>query len=511
MNHNPCSGETSQNTKAQQDSGGNGLTPRLTSTFCKEMNHLLVVAAAGVLLLASGCGRETDSSMELDYDRVIHLDAESLAEQATYFISPAGSDDHPGTKERPFASIRKANTLLEPGDVVFIRGGTYRMAEQDIARFDGIFAFPVVFDRSGTRDRPIRYLAFENEEPVFDFSDVKPKGHRVYAFAVAGSWLEFKGITITGVQVTIQKHTQSVSVYNSGNYNLFEQLTMRNSQAIGFYAIEGAYNLILNCDAYENWDHTSEGGKGGNVDGFGYHPKNAKHVGNRFYGCRAWNNSDDGWDLIKSYAPVTIENCWTAYNGYNEGRSTGDGNGFKLGGYSGLEVAKVPTPAPRHVLRGCLAIGNKQSGLYANHHTGGCDWFYNSAYRNKRNVNMLSRPSDNGTDHPGEDHVLKNNLSFNGRMSPELHNTNLKKCYLKNNSFDLKGAPSANDFISLNENQLKLPRKADGSLPDISLMVPKKGTPYSGMGRSFYRQKSPTEVKRIWRESIPQNSLNKVN
>ena len=93
---------------------------------------------------------------------------------AAYFVAPTGSDKNPGTIGKPFASLQKANTLLAPGDVVYIRGGTYRMKEKDIARFDGIFAFPVVFDRSGTRERPIRYLAYEDEEPVFDFSDVKP-------------------------------------------------------------------------------------------------------------------------------------------------------------------------------------------------------------------------------------------------------------------------------------------------------------------------------------------------
>ena len=429
--------------------------------------------------------------------------AESRKGAATYFVAPTGSDENPGTRGKPFASLQKANTLLAPGDVVYIRGGTYKMKEKDIARFDGIFAFPVVFDRSGTRERPIRYLAYEDEEPVFNFSDVKPKDYRVYAFAVTGSWLEFKGITITGVQVTILTHTQSISIYNMGSYNLFEQLTLRNSQAIGFYALGGAYNLVLNCDAFENWDRTSEGGKGGNVDGFGYHPKKARDVGNRFYGCRAWNNSDDGWDLINSYAPVTVENCWAAYSGYNEGRSTGDGNGFKMGGYGSTAASKVPTPAPRHVLRGCLAVGNKQSGLYANHHTGGCDWFYNSAYRNKRNVNMLNRPPDNGNDRPGYGHVLENNLSYKGGMSPELHNTDVNKCTFKSNSFDLQDTPSPGDFISLDEDQLKRPRKADGSLPDITLMVPKNGSRYKGMGCSSYKQKSPKNVKLAWRNSIP--------
>lgn len=422
---------------------------------------------------------------------------------STYYIAPDGSDANPGTIGHPFASLQNVNMIVEPGDIVFIRGGTYRMREKDIARVEGIFAFPVVFDRSGTRGRPIRYLAYKDEEPVFNFSEVKPANCRVYAFAVTGSWLEFRGLTLTGVQVTILDHTQSVSIYNTGSYNLFERLTMRNSQAIGFYGLGGAYNLVLNCDAYENWDYTSEGGRGGNVDGFGYHPGRANQVGNRFYGCRAWNNSDDGWDLIKSYAPVTVEKCWSAFNGYNQGRSTGDGNGFKMGGYASTRATRVPVPAPRHVLRGSLAVGNKQSGLYANHHTGGCDWFHNSAYRNKRNVNMLNRPPDNGNDCPGYDHILKYNLSFQGRLQPEVHHIDSDKCTQENNSFDLPDSPSSEDFFSLDETEIKRLRKPDGSLPDINLMVPRIGSRFEGMGHSGWPQKSPEIVKDEWRQSIP--------
>ena len=104
---------------------------------------------------------------------------------------------------------------------------------------------------------------------------------------------------------------------------------------IGFYLVKGAGNLILNCDAYNNYDTVSDGGKGGNVDGFGGHPDN-NGSGNVFRGCRAWWNSDDGFDLIHSGQAVVIEQCWAFYNGYRPGGMSdkaGDGTGFKAGGY----------------------------------------------------------------------------------------------------------------------------------------------------------------------------------
>jgi hypothetical protein len=47
---------------------------------------------------------------------------------------------------------------------------------------------------------------------------------------------------------------------------------MHDGMGIGFYLTKGSNNLILNSDAYNNYDPVSEGGVGGNVDGFGGHP-----------------------------------------------------------------------------------------------------------------------------------------------------------------------------------------------------------------------------------------------
>ena len=79
----------------------------------------------------------------------------------------------------------------------------------------------------------------------------------------------------------------------------------------------------------------SEGGKGGNSDGFGFHFSNADYTGNRAVGCRAWMNSDDGFDFIGCKAPVELDHCWALYSGWKDDKvkTPGDGNGFKCGGY----------------------------------------------------------------------------------------------------------------------------------------------------------------------------------
>ena len=116
---------------------------------------------------------------------------------------------------------------------------------------------------------------------------------------------------------------------------------------------------MLNCDAYQNWDFTSENKRGGNVDGFGFHVSEGS-VGNVFRGCRAWCNSDDGFDFITTTESVTVDNCWAFYNGYNaKFEKLADGNGFKAGGYAATPLERLPKVLPRHVIQNCLAVRNK--------------------------------------------------------------------------------------------------------------------------------------------------------
>lgn len=403
------------------------------------------------------------------------------ADASTFFVATNGRDSDPGTMEQPFATIQHTQDIVNPGDTVFIRGGTYRITESHIAMNKNIYAYVILINKSGSPGNRINYWAYQNEKPVFDFSAVKPQNLRVNAFSVPASWIHIKGIEVIGVQVTIKEHTQSICFENNGSNNIFEQLSMHDGQAIGIYCVHGSNNLFLNCDAYNNHDFTSEDGKGGNVDGFGCHPSKGS-IANVFRGCRAWFNSDDGYDCISSYEGVTFENCWAFYNGYSPDlKKLGDGNGFKVGGYGSMPVDRLPDPIPRHTARFCLSVGNRANGFYANHHIGGGDWLYNTAYRHGNNFNMLCRLKDNITDVPGYGHVLRNNLSY--RCSSHIVQIDASKCDASGNSFDTDKKLGDQDFKNLDEKQLLLPRQPNGDLPAITLMKPVDGVFSADTGR----------------------------
>ncbi|APZ46070.1 hypothetical protein BW723_07065 [Polaribacter reichenbachii] len=398
-----------------------------------------------------------------------------------FYVSPNGNNSNNGSISSPLETIQQAQELATSGDTVYIRGGSYNMREDQIARYNSIWAYVTELNKDG-----INYFAYQNERPVFNYKNIKPANKRVFAFYITGDNIHIKGIDITGVQVTITEgNTQSECFeINGGSNNTIENVNMYDNMAIGVYIIRGSNNLILNCDAYRNYDPISQNGTGGNVDGFGAHVRNGDK-GNIFRGCRAWLNSDDGFDTINSGEPVLIDNCWAFYNGYSSNTGTlnnlvsrGDGNGFKIGGYGKggtpfYTLLDRYAPIPRNTVQFSVAVGNKQSGFYANHHLEGNNWYNNTAYLNKRNYNMLNckalNSTDFATDVDGWNHVLVNNLGF-GATTAELTNIDKPRCTLNNNYFDLPVTVNSSDFLSTDVNELITARKPDGSLPDINFL-----------------------------------------
>ena len=182
---------------------------------------------------------------------------------------------------------------------------------------------------------------------------------------------------------------------------------------------------------------------GQNADGFGVHYQTS---GERtiIRGCRAWWNSDDGYDLINQDIPVTVEGSWAFMNGYaNYGATNptdGNGNGFKMGS-SPMMV--------RHLVQNNVAWKNKASGFYANHSPGGNTWYNNTSFNNGTQFNMLaSPPNDPNTTitlSGALAHIMRNNVGFPNR------NSNMNGVDTMFNSWDLMLTPANADFASVSD------------------------------------------------------------
>jgi len=398
------------------------------------------------------------------------LFATNHALAAEYYVATTGSDSNSGTQASPFATLTKGASTAGAGDTVYIGGGTYYPS--------GGFTF----SKSGTSDtNRIKYWASPGEKPVFDFS--KASGHP-NGFTVTGSWLHFKGIEICNL--TEDTSAINAVVISNASNDIMELMNTHHNAGSGIFISHGSGgHLYLNCDSHDNYDPTSAQGDGQNSDGFGVHYQAAGDgTSTTIRGCRAWWNSDDGYDFINQEFPVTIENSWafgSGFSNYGAGRpADGNGNGFKIGSSkTGI----------RHLVQNNVAWGCKASGFYANHSSGGNTWYNNTSFQNGTQFNMLastwSAPNGGGTRTDGvtltgaKAHIMRNNIAFPNK-NEYIDGYGVDTAF---NSWDLNITPAAKDFLSITDttvggtgqaietSSLALgPRKADGSLPDVDFM-----------------------------------------
>lgn len=81
----------------------------------------------------------------------------SAVEAADYFVSPTGSDSHPGTVGEPFATIQEGMDQLQAGDTLHLREGSYHEQVR-------------IVSLHGRKDKPITVKAYEGEQVTLDGS-----------------------------------------------------------------------------------------------------------------------------------------------------------------------------------------------------------------------------------------------------------------------------------------------------------------------------------------------------
>jgi hypothetical protein len=389
---------------------------------------------------------------------------------AEYYVSPTGSDSNPGTQASPWGTVQKAASTAAAGDTVYFRGGTYSITTPSGSN-------GIEFSKSGTSDtNRIKYWAYPGEIPVIDFTNMKvsSSGYTM-GFHVTGSYLHFKGLEEKGVPM-INDSNNGFAVDDPAGHDIFELLNMHHNAGNGIFigTKQNGGHQIINCDAHDNYDPSPNGkSPGENADGFGVHYQTAGDS-TIIRGCRAWWNSDDGYDFINQEVPVTIENSYAYGSGYiNSGTGqAGNGNCFKIGSSkTGI----------RHLVQNNVAWGCKASGFYANHSAGGNTWYNNTAYKNGTQFNMLastwSAPNGGGTRTDGvsltgaKAHILRNNIGFpnDNQYIGATYGTDSQF-----NTWDLNITPKDGDFLSTTVptpgTGILGPRQADGSPPNVDFL-----------------------------------------
>jgi hypothetical protein len=402
-------------------------------------------SGTGLCILSMDAAKSVTATFETysSYFPMIPLFIEPVT-VAPLYVAPDGDDSHPGTMAEPFETLDHAVSVAVAGQTIYMRGGVYSHTQT------------ITLSQSGNNVNMYKIWAYPGEQPVLDFSG-SPPGSFSRGFLITGNYWHLKGLEI--------QYAPDNAIKIEGSHNIVERCVLHHNQDTGLQiglatsssnpdGNIASYNQIINCDSYRNYDEATNGS---NADGFACKLNAGK--GNSFKGCRAWENADDGWDLFKTYFPVTIEDSWTWHNGdktllgYTGDSWGGNGNGFKVGG----DLANAA-----HVLSNCIAFDNAYEsgkGFDQNHNMSGITIYNSVAWGNLTNYSFYEQPND------GSHHILRNNVSF-GAVTTDI---NLSADTIHDhNSWNAATGVTADaaDFASLSETLAKAPRQADGSLPD---------------------------------------------
>jgi hypothetical protein len=354
----------------------------------------------------------------------------------TIYVAPDGQPINAGTSFESPVDLATALAQVAPGEMILLRPATYR-----IGYAEGV-KNTIVLDQSGESGRPIYLVAAECGRARFDFSFPELAWvQNSFGFQLTASYWHIQGVEVT--------HAGYQGMYVTGQHNTIENCAFFDNRNTGLEINKGgAYTTVVNCDSYRNYDPKKLGSM---ADGFG--PKETQGPGNRFVGCRAWENSDDGFDAYDSPEAVLFEDCWAFRNGIDvwhyEGFS-GNGNGFKVGG--NFKQAN-------HRLSRSIAFGNRVKGFDQNNNTGGLVLYNCTAYANGINFGL-----SNGLN-SGELHELKNNASW-GAVD------DIRLALSENNTWDLAIALGEDDFASLETNLATAERTITGQIPRTQLFRP---------------------------------------
>jgi len=237
----------------------------------------------------------------------------------TKYVSPYGKSNL-CSKQNP-CKLETVVNMLNPGDIVFLRGGKYRLNKR----------LNIHKNHSGTKDNPIIIESYPGEYAIIDgeqtTKSVTKNNSDIY-IVIWANYIHLRKLEI--------KNMSRNGVLIGGSNNVIEGCTIHANHQSGIKLYDTknglnapfayGYNTIKNNIIFNNSDiNISFDGynNGANADGISVSSGKYNIItNNTIYG-----NSDDGIDTWLS------NNTEVSYNiVYNNGGGNGDGNGIKLGG-----------------------------------------------------------------------------------------------------------------------------------------------------------------------------------
>ena len=362
----------------------------------------------------------------------------------TYYVSTTGNDNNPGTLSSPFRTIQKTMNIVNPGDTVLVRGGTYNEK--------------AMLKRSGTSSAWITFKNYPNELPIVD-----------------------------GTGITMSWGTGLVQLGDSSNavpqvsYIIFDGFKIQKAPYNGIRTCFSNHIIIQNCQIYKTEHSGIHVDNGFNIPPWGNYDPDPKPSYIYIYNNYIGTGVNRGWDQ-EAISICRVEHFEVKYNRVIDTKK--EGICSKQGcSYGVIAFNEVACPGPDiylgagvlyahdfevynnycHGAGNSLSISMEQCGLGENYH------IYNNIFASS--VHGFSLIDENDVCSLATYNVsFINNVCDVGncaiKISPNIKQTYMRNVVVRNNI--LKGASNA-IFLGSNqpESELAIDHNLFASVSDI--------------------------------------------
>lgn len=208
---------------------------------------LVPTALLGFMTCGAGAPPSTEEVSPSEDPPGVALTAESLTTASEFsrvlWVAPTGSDTAAGTEAAPFRTVAKALSLLQPGEAVFLKSGTYT----ERLKLDA---------RDGSSTRYLTVMAAPGAKPVFQGGT----GSTTPLLDVHRAYWRIEGLTF---DVAGDRAFAAFWRGAGAHDGILRGCTLKNgTEGAGVYVAEQAHDVLIEGNAIFNFQRTGKDSHG---------------------------------------------------------------------------------------------------------------------------------------------------------------------------------------------------------------------------------------------------------
>ncbi len=274
----------------------------------------------------------------------------NIAYADTYFVAIEGNDANPGTESHPARSLRKGLSLLDVGDILYVKSGTYD---------ENINSRAQLIPKGTSWDNAPVISAYPGHTVILS------GGNGDSVINLANAYIQY--VIFQGFILDAKDKTYGITMTNGANHVRFRNMEVKNANRNNVLLTPGSggtdFNEFIGVKSHDaGWPQP----KGS----YGFYVASDSNI---FDSCEVYNNTGYGFHIYNSIVPYPDHNVVK--------NSVVYGNGIKRVSAAGILLAKgdgnsaynnIVYENPHGIEVGNGAINSKvyNNTLYNNKHTG---------------------------------------------------------------------------------------------------------------------------------------------